>query len=117
LSGNSDETQRLLERAQDGNQAALVGLFQLHRAKLHRAIALRMDRRMAARVDASDVLLAPGGKGRFRTPWICQRGFEPIACQSQRLFPLGCRNRDPHRGGSGLYSAIPVAAGKGSHIN
>jgi RNA polymerase sigma-70 factor (ECF subfamily) len=54
---NSDEqTQKLLERAHGGDQAAFDLLFQRHRAKLRRAIALRMDRRMAARVDASDVL-------------------------------------------------------------
>jgi len=54
---NSDEqTQKLLERAHGGDQAAFDLLFQRHRAKLRRAIALRMDRRVAARVDASDVL-------------------------------------------------------------
>ena len=51
-----DETQKLLERAQDGDQAAFEALFQRHRSRLIRAIALRMDRRVAARVDASDVL-------------------------------------------------------------
>ena len=56
MHSNPDETQRLLERAQDGDQAAFEALFRRHRAKLHRAIALRMDRRVAARVDASDVL-------------------------------------------------------------
>jgi RNA polymerase sigma-70 factor, ECF subfamily len=56
LGSNPDETQRLLERAQGGDQAAFEELFQRHRAKLHRAIAMRMDRRVSARVDASDVL-------------------------------------------------------------
>jgi RNA polymerase sigma-70 factor (ECF subfamily) len=52
----SDETQKLLQLAKDGNPAAFENIFQRHRAKLRRAIALRMDRRVAARVDASDVL-------------------------------------------------------------
>ena len=56
LSIDPDETQKLLERTQLGDQASFELLFQRHRAKLRRAIALRMDRRVAARVDASDVL-------------------------------------------------------------
>ncbi len=53
---NPDKTQWLLERAQNGDNAAFEELFQRHRAKLRRTIALRMDRRVSARVDASDVL-------------------------------------------------------------
>ncbi len=56
MSNYPDETQKLLEQAQDGDQAAFEALFRRHRSKLLRAIALRMDRRVAARVDASDVL-------------------------------------------------------------
>ncbi len=51
-----DETDKLLELAQDGDHAAFEEIFRRHRAKLRRAIALRMDSRVAARVDASDVL-------------------------------------------------------------
>ncbi|MBZ5500106.1 MAG: sigma-70 family RNA polymerase sigma factor [Acidobacteriia bacterium] len=51
-----NETQGLLERARGGDQAAFEELFQRHRARLRRAIAMRMDRRVAARVDASDIL-------------------------------------------------------------
>ena len=56
MNEKSDETQKLLQLAKDGNPAAFENIFQRHRAKLRRAIALRMDRRVAARVDASDVL-------------------------------------------------------------
>jgi RNA polymerase sigma-70 factor, ECF subfamily len=56
LASKPDETQDLLERAKDGDRAAFEALFQRHRARLRRAIALRMDRRVAARVDASDVV-------------------------------------------------------------
>ena len=51
-----DDTRILLDLARAGDQAAFEELFKRHRAKLRRAIALRMDRRVAARVDASDVL-------------------------------------------------------------
>ena len=56
MQDNPDETQRLLKLAKDGDQAAFEDIFRRHRTKLRRAIALRMDRRVAARVDASDVL-------------------------------------------------------------
>jgi RNA polymerase sigma-70 factor (ECF subfamily) len=56
LHTDPDRTRVLLELARGGDQAAFEELFQRHRAKLQRAIALRMDRRVAARVDASDVL-------------------------------------------------------------
>ena len=53
---NPDDTRKLLALAKDGDQAAFEEIFRRHRAKLKRAIALRMDRRVAARVDASDVV-------------------------------------------------------------
>jgi RNA polymerase sigma-70 factor (ECF subfamily) len=53
---NPDETENLIERTREGDTAAFEALFERHRGKLHKAIAMRMDRRVAARVDASDVL-------------------------------------------------------------
>ncbi len=56
MNAKADETQKFLKLAQEGDQAAFEELFRRHRSKLRRMIALRMDRRVAARVDASDVL-------------------------------------------------------------
>ena len=56
MRSNTDAAQSLLDRAKDGDQAAFEALFGRHRARLLQAIALRMDRRVAARVDASDVI-------------------------------------------------------------
>jgi RNA polymerase sigma-70 factor (ECF subfamily) len=53
---DSASTDSLLERAGRGDQAALAELFARHREALRRAVALRLDRRLAARVDVSDVL-------------------------------------------------------------
>jgi RNA polymerase sigma-70 factor (ECF subfamily) len=50
------DTQELLARARGGEQAALEALFARHRERLRYGIALRLDRRLAARVDVSDVL-------------------------------------------------------------
>ena len=52
----SQELIELLERARQGDQAAFEDLFSRFRAPLLRAINLRLDRRVAARVDASDIL-------------------------------------------------------------
>jgi RNA polymerase sigma-70 factor (ECF subfamily) len=56
LAGEATDTQELLRRARQGEQAALEGLFARHREQLRYGIALRLDRRLAARIDVSDVL-------------------------------------------------------------
>jgi len=56
LSTEPNNTQELLDRAREGDERAFQALFQRHRVRLHQVIALRMDRRLAARADASDIL-------------------------------------------------------------
>jgi RNA polymerase sigma-70 factor (ECF subfamily) len=56
MTGPLNDTYALLDRARDGNQLAFEELFKRHRGRLQKAIAMRIDRRLAARVDASDVL-------------------------------------------------------------
>ena len=56
MTNNSAETARLLEQVRAGDQAALNELFTRHRARLRRMVELRLDRRLQARIDASDVL-------------------------------------------------------------
>jgi RNA polymerase sigma-70 factor (ECF subfamily) len=51
-----DKTGNLIERTRNGDEAAFETLFNRHRVQLRRFIAMRMDRRMATRVDASDIL-------------------------------------------------------------
>ena len=51
-----DETDRLLRDAARGDQAALRSLLERHRERLRRMVALRLDSRLSARVDASDVV-------------------------------------------------------------
>jgi RNA polymerase sigma-70 factor (ECF subfamily) len=45
-----------LEQARRGDPEAIAQLFALYREPLRRAILLRLDRRLAARVDVSDVV-------------------------------------------------------------
>ena len=53
---NSDETQELLDQVRDGDVKAADRLLAQHREPVRRMIDLRLDRAIAARVDASDVV-------------------------------------------------------------
>jgi RNA polymerase sigma-70 factor (ECF subfamily) len=50
------DTEELLRRAGRGDPAATGTLFERHRGRLRRVVGVRMDRRLAARVDPSDVV-------------------------------------------------------------
>jgi RNA polymerase sigma-70 factor (ECF subfamily) len=56
MADNSAETARLLEQARAGDRTALNELFARHRARLRRMVELRLDGRLQARIDASDVI-------------------------------------------------------------
>jgi RNA polymerase sigma-70 factor (ECF subfamily) len=56
MENNSSDTAGLLGRARAGDQAALTELFTRHRARLRRMVEMRLDGRLQARVDASDVI-------------------------------------------------------------
>ena len=56
MENNSAETVRLLERARAGDQDALNALFTRHRERLRRMVEMRLDWRLQARIDASDVI-------------------------------------------------------------
>jgi RNA polymerase sigma-70 factor, ECF subfamily len=50
------EATHLIERLRAGDRAALADLFERYRDRLRRMVELRMDPRLRARLDASDVL-------------------------------------------------------------
>jgi RNA polymerase sigma-70 factor, ECF subfamily len=54
MSQQDDED--LVERALEGDNAALQKLFDKNRARLKKTISFRMDKRLAVRVDASDIV-------------------------------------------------------------
>jgi RNA polymerase sigma-70 factor (ECF subfamily) len=54
--GNSGETDQLLQRAAEGGRQEWGALLERHRQRLRRMVALRLDRRLHGRVDASDVI-------------------------------------------------------------
>lgn len=51
-----EETDELVRRAGDGDRDALSRLLSRYRSRLRRMVAIRMDHRLAARVDPSDVV-------------------------------------------------------------
>src|SRR5438445_6218759 len=56
MDDNPTDIGRLLEQARGGDQGALNELFAQHRDRLRRMVELRLDRRLQARIDASDVV-------------------------------------------------------------
>ena len=50
------KTDQLLRRIADGDLTARDALLARHRGRLRQMVALRLDRRVAARVDPSDVV-------------------------------------------------------------
>jgi RNA polymerase sigma-70 factor, ECF subfamily len=56
LASDSSETQRLLEQVRAGEADAKERLLERHRPYLRRLVELRLDTRMRARVDPSDVV-------------------------------------------------------------
>ena len=52
----SDETDRLIDRVASGDSQAVGELMRLHRDRLRKMVAVRLDRRLANRVDPSDVV-------------------------------------------------------------
>jgi RNA polymerase sigma-70 factor, ECF subfamily len=78
MTGPSNETQALLDRVRDGNPAAFEELFKRHRGRLLKAIAMRIDRRLAARVDASDVLQDTYLEAFRRLPKYLSHGEMPF---------------------------------------
>jgi RNA polymerase sigma-70 factor, ECF subfamily len=56
MSSDADQANDLLDRARAGDPRALAALFDHYRRRLRHMVRLRLDRRLAGRLDASDVL-------------------------------------------------------------
>jgi RNA polymerase sigma-70 factor (ECF subfamily) len=56
LTDQSADVSRLLGQARAGDQGALTELFARYRDRLRRMVEVRLDRRLQARLDASDVI-------------------------------------------------------------
>src|SRR5450755_3859141 len=56
MTATGPDTDLLLDRAASGDGTARQQLFDRHRRHLRRMVSLRLDRRLASRVDPSDVV-------------------------------------------------------------
>jgi RNA polymerase sigma-70 factor (ECF subfamily) len=56
MDSETAETTRLLERAREGDRAALNELLARHRSRLRLMVEMRLDARLQSRLDASDVI-------------------------------------------------------------
>jgi RNA polymerase sigma-70 factor, ECF subfamily len=115
----SDET-HLLRLAQAGDQQALATLFARYRDRLRQMVRLRLDRRMAGRVDTSDVLQDAYLDVARRFPEYAAAPAVPFylwlrALTGQRLIDLhrhhlGAEMRDAGREVSLFRGALPTAS-------
>jgi RNA polymerase sigma-70 factor (ECF subfamily) len=114
---NSAESAALLARTRDGDPTALGPLLDRHRDRLRRMVELRLDRRLAGRVDPGDVVrdACRGAADRLaeylRDPsepvflWLRQRVAERLA--EVHREHLG----DPNPGELAIYrDALPTVS-------
>jgi RNA polymerase sigma-70 factor, ECF subfamily len=116
---NSTDSNQLLEQARGGNQAALNELFGRHRARLRRMVDLRLDRRLQARIDASDVIQEAYVEAVRRLDEYLRRPDYPLflwlrLIVGERLLKLhrhhlGTRMRDAELEVSIYRGALPAA--------
>src|SRR3954468_3957349 len=52
----ASETESLMQRAKDGDASARSDLLEVYRDRLRRMVAIRLDQRLAARLDPSDIV-------------------------------------------------------------
>src|SRR5436305_6787348 len=96
MATTNPDTDQLLDRAASGDGRARQELLARHRKRLRRMVALRLDRRLAARVDPSDVVqeaLADAARkldGYLRDrplpfyPWLRRLAWERLVKMHQR---------------------------------
>ncbi len=56
MTSRDTDTEQLVDRAAVGDRSAMEQLMSRHRDRLRQMVSVRMDRRLAARVDPSDVV-------------------------------------------------------------
>src|SRR5262245_13664819 len=98
------DTDALLAQAAQGQPDARGALLERHRDRLTRMVACRLDRRLAARIDPSDVVqevLAEAGRKLQRYlserplpfyPWLRQLAWEHLAVLHRRHVRAGKRS-------------------------
>jgi RNA polymerase sigma-70 factor, ECF subfamily len=110
---DSAETQRLLEQVQAGDAQARDQLLARHRTFLHRIVELRLDPRLRARVDASDVVQEVQLDAFRRLPDYVQRRPMPFRLwlrktANERLLKIQRRHVEAGRRAVGRELPLPT---------
>lgn len=110
---DSAETQRLLEQLQAGDAQARDQLLARHRMFLHRIVELRLDPRLRARVDASDVVQEVQLDAFRRLPDYVQRRPMPFRLwlrktANERLIKIQRRHVEAGRRAVGRELPLPT---------
>src|SRR5207244_5494475 len=87
-------TQALLTRLRQGDREALAQLFDYYRPRLRHMVRLRMDARLAARLDASDVLQEAYLDASRQVPRSRRQSPGPMSAWPRGLTPLRPGSRD-----------------------
>jgi RNA polymerase sigma-70 factor, ECF subfamily len=120
MADNSPETVEILNQARNGDPAALEAIFQRHRERLLRMVEIRLDRRLQARIDASDVVQDAYVDVMGRLPEYLQNPKLPLflwlrLVVGDRVMKLhrehlGAQMRDVNREVSLYRGALPAAS-------
>jgi RNA polymerase sigma-70 factor (ECF subfamily) len=114
------EVTRLLAQAAGGDRHAWGRLLELHRERLRRMVARRLDRRLQGRVDASDVLQEAYLDASRRLEEYVRQPTMPFflwlrflvrqQLLQQHRFHLGTRGRDADRERALSQGPLPEAS-------
>jgi RNA polymerase sigma-70 factor (ECF subfamily) len=120
MTDSGTTTEELLRRARAGDVAALGELFAHYRGRLRQMVRLRLDRRVAGRLDPSDVLQEAYLDVARRFPEYVAAPTVPVyvwlrALTGQRLIDLhrqhlGSKMRDARQDVSLYRGALPQAS-------
>jgi RNA polymerase sigma-70 factor (ECF subfamily) len=120
MENDSTTTVRLIERARAGDPEALNEIFTQHRRRLRHMVAMRLDWRLQARIDASDVIQDAFLQATARLDEYCRKPTLPLflwlrLLVGERLSKLhrrhlGAQMRDAGREVSLYREALPAAS-------
>ena len=109
MASTTEDTDGLIARARGGDPLAEAAILAGHRDPLRRLVASRLDRRMAARIDPSDVIQEALADASLRLsaylqnpplpllPWLCQFALERLAKLHRHHLRTGKRSVDRER--------------------
>ena len=104
MAQNVDESEALLVKARAGDEKAKAELFARHQGRLKAMVRLRMDRRLSARIDASDVLQ------EAYVDFVWLRGLTGQRLIDLHRQHLGAQRRDAGQEISLYRGALPQAS-------